>query len=57
MQSVPITLRESVVMHDFPITENYAIFMDLSLVTDAKVCISIRSKDLHSSSQKKIRNK
>jgi carotenoid cleavage dioxygenase len=37
MESVPITVRDSVVMHDFAITENYAIVMDLSLVIKFKV--------------------
>ncbi len=37
MESVPITVRDSVVMHDFAITENYAIVMDLSLVIKLKV--------------------
>ncbi|CAN5968873.1 unnamed protein product [Sphagnum jensenii] len=36
MESVPITVRDSVVMHDFAITENYAIVMDLSLVIKFK---------------------
>jgi carotenoid cleavage dioxygenase len=37
MESVPITVRDNVVMHDFAITENYAIVMDLSLVIKFKV--------------------
>jgi carotenoid cleavage dioxygenase-like enzyme len=39
MESVPITLPQSVVMHDFAITQNYAIFMDLSLVMGFQVYI------------------
>ena len=34
---VPITIPESVMMHDFAITENYAIFMDLPLCFRPKV--------------------
>lgn len=34
---VPITIPESIMMHDFAITENYAIFMDLPLYFRPKV--------------------
>ncbi|KAJ0094766.1 hypothetical protein Patl1_17194 [Pistacia atlantica] len=34
---VPITILESVMMHDFAITENYAIFMDLPMCFRQKV--------------------
>lgn len=36
---VPITIPQSVMMHDFAITENHAIFLDLPLVVDGKVCL------------------
>ena len=38
LDPVPITIPESVMMHDFAITENYSIFMDLPLLFRPKVC-------------------
>ena len=37
LDPVPITISESVMMHDFAITENYSIFMDLPLLFRPKV--------------------
>lgn len=34
---IPITIPNPVMMHDFAITENYAIFMDLPLYFKPKV--------------------
>lgn len=34
---VPITIPESIMMHDFAITESYAIFMDLPMCFRPKV--------------------
>jgi hypothetical protein len=39
LDPVPITIPESVMMHDFAITENYSIFMDLPLLFRPKVCV------------------
>jgi carotenoid cleavage dioxygenase-like enzyme len=38
LEPVPITIPERVFIHDFAITENYAIFLDLSLMMNGKVC-------------------
>lgn len=37
LDPVPITIPAAIMMHDFAITENYAIFMDLPLYFSPKV--------------------
>jgi carotenoid cleavage dioxygenase len=48
LDPVPITIPESVMMHDFAITENYSIFMDLPLLFRPKVCDAL-CKQYHQS--------
>lgn len=36
-EATVITLPKGVLMHDFTITENYAVFLDLPLVLDPQV--------------------
>lgn len=39
---VPITISEPIMMHDFAITENYSIFMDLPMHFRPKVLIKFK---------------
>ncbi|PKI33429.1 hypothetical protein CRG98_046192 [Punica granatum] len=52
---VPITIPESVLMHDFAITENYAIFMDLPLCFRPKVRDEIQHENRSSIAKEVIR--
>ncbi|CAI0404653.1 unnamed protein product [Linum tenue] len=52
---VPITIPEPIMMHDFAITENYAIFMDLPLCFRPKRLLTERGFILHFDAMKSSR--
>nr|AMJ39497.1 carotene cleavage dioxygenase 1 copy 3 [Bixa orellana] len=52
---VPITVSRAIMMHDFAITENYAIFMDLPLYFDIKEMIKGRRHMVSFDETKKAR--
>ncbi|XP_050283885.1 carotenoid 9,10(9',10')-cleavage dioxygenase 1-like isoform X2 [Quercus robur] len=52
---VPITISEPIMMHDFAITENYAIFMDLSLCFKKKEMVTENKLILKFDTTKKAR--
>ncbi|KAL4601068.1 hypothetical protein ACB092_11G245200 [Castanea dentata] len=52
---VPITISEPIMMHDFAITENYAIFMDLSLYFKKKEMVTENKLILKFDTTKKAR--
>ncbi|CAN0917397.1 Carotenoid 9,10(9',10')-cleavage dioxygenase 1 [Linum grandiflorum] len=52
---VPITIPDPIMMHDFAITENYAIFMDLPLYFRPKRMVTERGFILHFDDTKKAR--
>ncbi|KAK4591904.1 hypothetical protein RGQ29_016389 [Quercus rubra] len=52
---VPITISEAIMMHDFAITENYAIFMDLPLCFKEKEMVTENKLILKFDTTKKAR--
>ena len=38
VRDIPVPLPQPIMMHDFAITRNYALILDVPLVFDPKVC-------------------